>query len=490
MSLNHYPQSYKKIISVAFIFLAISIVTLGGCSDRDLMEYAANKQKSQKQPIKTTLFSQVLASGRLKVATIYSPVTYYIGPDGKRGFEYDLINAFADAYGLKVDLVLKDSIQQVVESVITGEAHIAAAGIPKKENEAKSYRFGPVYQQVRQEVVCNREGVNPDDISQLSSLNLVVGKDSSYISSLLTLKEQFPALTWREEDKSVDYLLEMVADDEIECTIVDSNIFETSRRYLPELNATLHLSNQQKLAWVLPKSANKLHEAISYWMNHYAEDGKLHHLEDKYYGHYTIFDYVNIRVFHRRIKSRLPKYRELFEKAGKEYGIPWTTLAAQSYQESYWNPRAKSPTGVRGLMMLTLKTARSMGYKSRLDPKNSIFGGARYLAKLIGQVSPNVYGRDRLWFALAAYNVGMGHIHDAQTLAYTLGKNPNLWQDVREVLPLLSQKKYYKGTKYGYARGREPVRYVQRIREFKDILDLQSAAEIEEKLLQEVDVEL
>lgn len=477
---------HKKIVLI--MFTAVMFVA-AGCSDRDLMEHAASKSKSKKT-VEKTLFAKILDSGKLKVATIYSPVTYYIGPDGKRGFEFDLIHAFANAYGLDVEIVLKDSAKETIDAVITGEAHIAASGITVNGQKVVGYRFGPVYQQVRQEVVCHRDGAQPDTLEQLSDLNFIVGYKSNYANTLGLLKGAGKKISWTEQHSMVDQLLEMVADKEIDCTVADSNIYETSRRYLPELKAALPLSEGQGLAWVLPKNGDKLLEAITYWMNHFAEDGHLHHLEDKYYGHYKIFDYVNIRVFHRRIESRLPKYRELFEKAGNKYGVPWTTLAAQSYQESYWNPKAKSPTGVRGLMMLTLKTARSMGYKSRIDPENSIFGGARYLAKLIDQVSPNVQGQDRLWFALAAYNVGMGHVHDAQTLAYSLGKDPNLWKDVREVLPLLSQRKYYKKTKYGYARGREPVRYVQRIREFKDILDLQSAAEIEKKLLQEVDVEL
>ncbi len=483
---------FDIVLLIKLLLIAITTMIAAGCSERDLMEHAAQKQNQKTEPIsvKTTLFSRVLNSGKLRVATTNSPVTYFIGPDGKRGFEFDLANAFADAYGLKVEIVLKDSVQQTVDAVIAGEADIAAAGITKKIKDHSDYMYGPVYQQVRKEVVCHRDGVQPNTIEQLSDINFVVGHKSHYSDYLVSQRAEYPDLKWIEYEKAVDQLLEMVADKEIDCTVADSNIFETSRRYLPELTAALHLSEPQDVVWVIPQKSDKLYEAIEYWINHFAEDGKLHHIEDQYFGHYTIFDYVNIRVFHRRIQSRLPKYRDLFKKAGKKYGIPWTTLAAQSYQESYWNPKAKSPTGVRGLMMLTLKTARSMGYKSRLIPENSIFGGARYLSKLIDQVSPNVHGQDRLWFALAAYNVGMGHVHDAQTLAYSLGKNPNLWKDVREVLPLLSQRKYYKKTKYGYARGTEPVRYVQRIREFKDILDLQGAAELEEKLKKEVDVVL
>jgi len=186
-------------------------------------------------------------------------------------------------------------------------------------------------------------------------------------------------------------------------------------------------------------------------------------------------------MFNKRIKSRLPKYEKLFKEAGEKYGIPWYVLAAQSYQESHWNPRAKSFTGVRGLMMLTLSTAKQLGVKNRLDPRESIMGGAKHLKQMIKNVSKEVNGENRLKFALAAYNVGMGHVKDAQTLAKRIGLNQNIWNDLRIVLPLLSQKRYYKSLKYGYARGSEPVKYVSAIYDYENILQKHSKNKEKEK---------
>jgi len=170
------------------------------------------------------------------------------------------------------------------------------------------------------------------------------------------------------------------------------------------------------------------------------------------------------------------------------YGIQWRLLAAQSYQESHWNPKAKSFTGVRGLMMLTLKTAKLLGVKNRINPQESIKGGTRYLNQMLKNVPDEVEGENRLKFALAAYNVGMGHILDAQTLATKMGLDKNIWSDLKKVLPLLSQKKYYKTLKYGYARGREPVRYVDSIYDYRDILQniKEEAKEIKEQKIDEV----
>ena len=171
------------------------------------------------------------------------------------------------------------------------------------------------------------------------------------------------------------------------------------------------------------------------------------------------------------IETRLPQYQRQLQGVARAYGIPWTLLAAQAYQESRWDPHAVSPTGVRGIMMLTRNTAASLGIQNRLDPNKSIEGGARYFRMLEKQLPRHIRKSDRIWIALAAYNVGMGHIKDAQDLARRMGKNPNDWNDLKTVLPLLSEKKYYKTLRYGYARGWEPVQYVTRIRAYHAFLE-------------------
>ncbi len=179
-----------------------------------------------------------------------------------------------------------------------------------------------------------------------------------------------------------------------------------------------------------------------------------------------------VQMFLKHISTRLPNYREEFQQAGEQTGIPWVLLASMAYQESKWNRHAISPTGVRGLMMLTRSTASDLGIKNRLDPKKSIAGGARYLAKLYKRLPKAIQSPDeRMHLALASYNVGLGHVRDARLLSRKLGKNPNLWEDIKEVLPLLAQKQYYRQLPHRYARGWEPVQYVSRIREYRKILD-------------------
>lgn len=179
---------------------------------------------------------------------------------------------------------------------------------------------------------------------------------------------------------------------------------------------------------------------------------------------------VEETIFLRHMRTRLPRYVVMFKHEARRHDLAWHLLAAQAYQESRWNPRAVSPTGVRGIMMLTRNTSSAYGIENRHDPRASISGGARYFAWLMERVPPAIEEPDRTWVALAAYNVGLGHIHDARRLARQLGKDPNRWSDLREVLPLLAQKQYYRSLSHGYARGWEPVVYVKRIRAFEKLL--------------------
>jgi membrane-bound lytic murein transglycosylase F len=312
----------------------------------------------------------------------------------------------------------------------------------------------------------------PRDVEDLEGLSIMVGDDTSYSESLKRLQEDgFDVNFTTTSEYSTEELLDMVAKHEIDCTVADSNIYALNLKFFPEISLAFSISPREQLAWLLPKNSKKLEADMYTWLNDFNQKGKMTELKDHYFSYLLFFDYYNTKVFYKRLKSRLPKYKKYFEAVATRYGIPWTLLASVSYQESHWNPRAKSFTGVRGLMMLTKSTARILGVKNRLDPQQSIIGGTRHLNQMIKFVPKGVEGENRLKFALAAYNIGLGHIKDAQKLAVKLGLNKNIWSDIKIVLPLLSQKKYYRSLKFGYARGSEPVKYVEAIYNYKDILD-------------------
>jgi membrane-bound lytic murein transglycosylase F len=419
-----------------------------------------------------TRLQRIRARGTLIILTRNAPTTYYIGRDDKpEGPEYELARDFARSLGVKPKFVVKDSISELLQALAQGKGDMIAAGLTRTPLRERRFRFGPDYQKVRQQVVCRRDGPSPQSVKDLDSVNLEVVADSSYVARLEALKLKDPKLHWTvNADEGTEYLLRKVWSGKLDCTVADSDIIAINRRFFPNLKVAFDLSKPQQLAWVLPRTAAHLQAALRGWFAGYRENGSMKRLMTHYYGLAKVFDYVDIRAYVRKIEDVYPHYAPFFHKAAKKYDLPPVVLAAQSYQESHWNPAAVSPTGVRGMMMLTQSTAAMVGIRHRTNPRASIFGGADYLARLRNRLSRKIVPRDRIWFALAAYNVGLGHIRDARRLAQRLGKSPNHWNDVRKVLPLLSESRYYRKLPHGYARGLEPVRYVHRIRNYADIL--------------------
>ena len=425
---------------------------------------------------KPSLLDKIKKTKQLNVVLLNAPSTYYIGSEGPQGFEYDLLKSYADHLGVELHITPAHTVKEALRLSKNPNIHITSASLAKTPSREKHYHFGPSYFEVQEQVICNRGMLGsskfPRDVEDLEGLSIMVGADTSYSETLQRLKEDgFDINFTTTSEYSTEELLAMVADHEIDCTVADSNIYSLNLKFFPEIAMAFYISGREQLAWLLPKDAKKLEADMYAWLNDFNQKGKMTQLKDHYYSYVLFFDYYNTKMFYKRLETRLPKYKKYFQEASKRFGIPWTLLASVSYQESHWNPKAKSYTGVRGLMMLTRNTAKLLGVKNRLDPKQSIVGGTRHLNQMMKFVPEEVEGENRLKYALAAYNVGFGHIKDAQKLAKKLGLNPNVWSDLKIVLPLLSQKRYYRTLKYGYARGAEPVKYVEAIYNYKDILE-------------------
>ncbi len=414
----------------------------------------------------TNSLDSILASKTLTVLTVNSPTAYYYDRDDQlAGPEYEMTQSFAKHLGVKVKYRVFDSTKEVIDALRKHEGDLVAAGLTITDARKKYFDFGPSYQTLDEMLICRRSERNINDSSDMKGLKVVVTGESSFRDTL----KGYPELTWRTDNEhNTQYLLGAVAEGKIQCTVSDSTLFYIERRYHTELQDKYTLSADTHLAWMVNKGDDDLVDAMNDWFDEYRKDD-LGQMLDKYYGYVEIFDYVDTHKFLRRIRTRLKKYKNYFIDAAKKNDLDPVMLAAQSYQESHWNPRARSPTGVRGIMMLTLPVARSLGVKSRLNAKQNIYAGAKFIARMEGIVE-DVDEPDRNWLALAAYNIGRGHFRDAQTLAASLGKDPDQWSDMKDVLPLLSEKKYYRNLSYGYARGNEPVTYVTRIRNYEKLL--------------------
>ncbi len=316
----------------------------------------------------------------------------------------------------------------------------------------------------------------PTSIEQLGNKNITVLANSSHAENLRLLKQSNPVIQWQESSEAeILDLLEQLDSGEIDYTIIDSNEYDTHKAYFAKLGVAMTISEPQQLAW-FTKQHSPLESALGDFFGQIKEDGSLKKLHDKHYGHSTYVSRIGSRTFAANVKTVFPKYQSLIKKVALQENIDWLLLAAISYQESHWNPKAKSPTGVRGMMMLTQVTAKEVGVKNRIDAEQSLVGGARYFLKTKKRLAKDILEPDRTWFTLAAYNVGMGHLEDARIITEREGGDPHLWLDVMQRLPLLRKHAYYSKTKYGYARGNEPVDYVQRIRHYYNILKWKEVA--------------
>ena len=416
--------------------------------------------------------SKIKEEGKIIVLMRNAPTIYYQGAEGPAGFEYELMSDFAKFLDVKLEIKLYDGMSELLSAIDDKKGDIASGSITKTKVRNDTLLFGPEYYNVSEVVVYKRGQKKPKEINDLKNYSFMISSNTSYISTLQELKKDHPKLKWKvAEELSTEQLLYKVFNKTLDCTVADKNIFDINRRYYPGIRIAFPIKEDQSLAWVINEDKRYIKKVLKYWLRKYKRSGDYDRLVGKYYDYSKIFDYVDTRAFHRKIKNTLPKYKTVFMEVAKKYDSPWQLLAAQSYQESHWRSNAKSPTGVRGMMMLTRNTAKSLGVSNRLNPYQSINGGAKYLSKLLKQVPENVYEEDKILFALAGYNVGMAHIKDAIKLAEELSIDKNRWNEFKTVLPLLTQEKYYKKLKYGYARGTEPIIYVERILNYKNILE-------------------
>lgn len=409
--------------------------------------------------------------GKLVVVTRNASTTYFEGSNGPTGLEYDLAGGFAEELGVKLEIIVAGNLSEVLTLLAEGKADMAAAGLTITAPRKQWALFSTPYQQITQQLVYRSGHRRPPDLAKLKG-QLEIIANSSHAEQLAKLKSKYRNLSWSENSEvESEELLNLVWEKVLDYTIADSNEVAMNRRFYPELRVAFDISEPEQLAWAFPRSRDgSLHQAANTYLAGIGASGRLAQLIDRYYGHLEDFDYVGTRTYIRHIQQRLPEYRAMFEYSGREFGVDWRLLAAMAYQESHWDPTAVSPTGVRGLMMLTAATASEIGVEQRSDPVQSIRGGSLYFSRLLKKIPKRIVEPDRSWLAVAAYNIGFGHMEDARIITQQQGADPDNWKEVRERLPLLHNRKWYKKTRFGYARGNETVRYVENIRSYYDIL--------------------
>jgi len=413
------------------------------------------------------------ATDELVVLVRNGPTTRFLGADGKfSGMEQDMLEMFAKDLGVRLRVIERSNFADILPALRRNIAHLAAAGLSATDERRSGLIFGPAYLSVQKVVAYNTDEPRPRGVRDLVGKRGAVVAGSSSADQLKLERASIPDLRWDEVPVADSMtLLDQLSDGKYDFVMTDSNIVELAQNLSPNIGKAFTLGGPETLAWALPSDTdpllvNQVHD----FFKRINANGSLRILLDRYYGHIERLNQADVFAFLDRRSSVLPQYRDVFHEAQELTGIDWRLLAALGFQESHWDPFATSPTGVRGLMMLTSGTADRMGVSNRLDARQNIIAGARYLKILKDELPGRIGEPDRTWMALAAYNVGYGHLEDARILAQRRGLNQDSWLDLRKTLPLLARSAYYTTVKRGFARGGEPVILTENIRNYFDIL--------------------
>jgi membrane-bound lytic murein transglycosylase F len=342
------------------------------------------------------------------------------------------------------------------------------------KSRKKRFNFTIPYQDIQQEVIFNKEITSkpPKSIKDLINHQITIPAGTSFAERLTAIKTKNPKLNWNEINHlDSEQLILAVANGEIEFSIADSHLIANLQNHHPNIGVAFAIGEPEKIGWAFAKHGDpNLLEKANKFFTRIKNDGTLRNLIDRYHGNSKRLKPLDIKTFLSRMNTLLPKYAHLFKQAQEITGIDWRLLAAISYQESHWNTFNTSPTGVRGLMMLTEDTADRMGVSDRLDPKQSIPAGAKYINLMIESIPSRIPEPDRTYMSLASYNIGYAHVEDARILAQKQGLNPDSWADVKKTLVMLTNPKYYVTAKYGYCGCGQPVIFVESIRSYYNIL--------------------
>ena len=429
-----------------------------------LFLYSGNDRPNQ--------LEQVMQRGSLTMLTRNGASSYYLGADGPTGPEYALVHEFSKYLGVELEIKAAVAFNKLAGLLKTHKGDLIAANLARTPERELQFNFGPDYLETATVVVYRRGQKRPRSLQDLAGLKIMVIAGSSYETALKQAQQDIPELEWESRsDVGMEELLLAVSDGAIDATLVDSNIYNVNGHYYPRIAEGFTLPGTLPLAWAFrPGSDDSLVQKARAFMLLARSDQRLQNILNAFYLPESRLDRVGMFQFLQQVRERLPTLLPVFQEVASAFDMDWRFLAAMGYQESHWDPEASSYTGVRGVMMLTRRTANQLGVSDRLNPEQSIDGGARYFLRLRNRLPKRIPEPDRTWMALAAYNLGMGHLEDVRVLTEKLGADPDVWDDVNAHLNLLSKKKWYEQTRYGYARGFEAKQYVENIRAYYDIL--------------------
>lgn len=414
-------------------------------------------------------FEEITRRKVLRVLTRNSAATYFVWRGELVGFEFDLAKEFASRYGLNLEIVVPPTRAALLTWLREGKGDIVAAALtPSVEREARGIAFTRPYNFVREMLVGRPADSTLTAPGDLAGRTVVVRRSSSYWHTLEALQTRGVEFELRPapEDFETEEIIERVARSEYDLTVADSHILAIELTWRDDVMGLFPVSDSLSHAWAVREEDSALLDSLNHFFRREYR-GLFYNLTyKKYFGDENrVATRVNERTSRTGIVS---PYDSLIQYYAGQYAYDWRLIAAQMFEESRFNPRAESFAGAVGLMQVLPRTAKGFGVSRAglMDPDSGTYMGVRYLNHVRGYVEGAATAEDHLWFSLAAYNAGFGHLQDARRLTEHLGKDPDVWfGEVEDVMPLLARRKYHRETKHGYCRCTEPVRYVRRIRE-------------------------
>lgn len=404
--------------------------------------------------------------GAIRFITTNTAATYFIWRGQLLGFEYDLARRFADRFGLQLEIVVPPSQANLLSWLRQGYGDIVAAGLtPSRERELLGVSFSRPYHQVVETVVARAEDDDVRTVADLAGRTLVVRRRSSYWNTAEALRAQGIRLRLEAapESLSTEEIIDHVADGRYDLTIADSHILEIELALRSDIRRAVEIGEPIRHSWAVRQEDTLLLRVVDQFFREEYRGLWFNLTHDKYFATpQRIREQATERVART---GEISPYDSLIRSHAERAGFDWRLIASQVYQESRFDPEARSFAGAVGLMQIMPRTATAYGADDPTEPADNIAAGVRYLEHQYS-LFEDLPASERIWFALASYNAGYGHVQDARRIARRRGLDADVWFDqVEAVMPLLARSEYYEHAPHGYCRCLEPVKYVRAVRD-------------------------
>lgn len=410
--------------------------------------------------------------GVLRVLTRNSPVTYFLHRGEQAGFDFRMAKLAAEALKVRLEVVVPPTYEQLIPWLKEGRGDVIAAALTATPERAKEVAFSTPYLYV-DEVLVQRAGAEkPASLDALKGQSIHLRKSSSHYATLSALAAQHGfTLVEEPEDMDTETLIDRVARGEIPYTVTDSHILAAERVYRDDVEAALTLPGQGEpagkdghygIAFAVRQGNPKLKAFLDGFVKKTYRGVEYNVARRRYFeGHR---DEAPATVETALSAGAISPYDPLVQQYSARYGLDWRLMVAQMFQESRFDPKARSWVGAQGLFQVMPATGKELGFRKLEDPDQGIHAGVMYMHQLIGRIAPEIPFKQRLRFALASYNAGLGHVLDARRIATEQGLDANRWfGNVEKAMLMLEKPKYYRRARHGFCRGSEPVKYVSEI---------------------------